>query len=109
MTMGDVTVFYGEDAQATAILLLGTAEGLALGQEVVRTIQGAFIVPSEVADAAGLGESTQDEQAAEKPADKTKPAESPPAKKTAAKRTPAKKATAKKTAAKKTTAKKTQE
>ena len=68
--MGDqVEVPFGDNPSETATLLLAAAEELGVGQEVVRTQEGAFLVPSEVNDKAF----------------------SKPAKKTAAKKSAAKK------------------
>lgn len=69
----DVEVLFDENTSDKAVLLLAAAEELGLGQRVVRTTAGAFIVPEEVRDAAFATE----------------------------KKAPAKKTTAKKTAAKK--------
>jgi topoisomerase IA-like protein len=85
-----IEVPFAGEARDRAVLLLAAAEDLDLDQQaVVQTRTGAFYVPQEVAEKAGLYES--DEPA--------------PAKKAAAKKAPAKKSTAKKSAAKKSTAK----
>ena len=75
--MSDVQI-EGRSAEK-ATLLLAAVEELGLDASVVRTTSGGYVVPEDVADAAGLGE--------DKPA---------LAKKTAAKKTTAKKAAAKK-------------
>jgi hypothetical protein len=51
--MGDlVEVPFGDNPSETATLLLAAAEELGVGQEVVGTQEGAFLVPSEVNDKA---------------------------------------------------------
>ena len=47
-----VTVPYGKDARETAVLLLAAAEELGLDTGVVKTAEGAFVVPPEVHDKA---------------------------------------------------------
>ena len=47
-----VTVPYGDSASDTAVLLLAAAESLDLDPNVVRTTEGAFVVPKEVHDKA---------------------------------------------------------
>ena len=49
-----VTVPYGENAGETATLLLAAAEEVCGDQSVVRTVEGAFVAPKEVADKAGV-------------------------------------------------------
>jgi hypothetical protein len=66
----NVEVPYGENAQETATLLLAAAEELDLDQSVVRTTEGAFSVPPEVADKAGLGESDESKRTTKKSAAK---------------------------------------
>jgi hypothetical protein len=51
--MGDqVEVPFGDNPSETATLLLAAAEELGVGQEVVKTQEGSFLVPSEVNDKA---------------------------------------------------------
>ena len=50
----DVTVPFAGKAQENATLLLAAAEDLDQDVSVVRTIGGAFIVPQDVADKAGV-------------------------------------------------------
>jgi hypothetical protein len=50
----EVTVPYGENAGETATLLLAAAEKLHENQGLVRTVEGAFMVPKDVADEAGV-------------------------------------------------------
>ena len=51
--MGDqVEVPFGENPSETATLLLAAAEELDLDQRVVGTVEGGFLVPSEVNDKA---------------------------------------------------------
>ena len=51
--MGDlVEVPFGENASETATLLLAAAEELGVGQGVVGTQEGSFVVPPEVKDKA---------------------------------------------------------
>jgi hypothetical protein len=51
--MGDqVEVPFGENPSETATLLLAAAEELGLDQGVVGTVEGGFLVPSEVNDKA---------------------------------------------------------
>lgn len=73
--MSDVTIPFDGDSSDTAVLLLAAAEELNLGAGVVKTTEGAFVVPQEVHDRA-FG-SPEPEEA--------------PAKKAAAKKTAAKK------------------
>lgn len=79
--MSDVEIPFGENNRDTAVLLLAAADDLGLDRSVVRTKNGAFVVPEEV-----------NEQAFGKP----EPAKKAPAKKAATKKTAAKKAPAKK-------------
>lgn len=81
--MSDVEIPFGENNRDTAVLLLAAADDLGLDRSVVRTKNGAFVVPEEV-----------NEQAFGK--QKTEPAKKAPAKKAATKKTAAKKAPAKK-------------
>jgi hypothetical protein len=48
----EVTVPFGDNTADNAVLLLAAAEELGLGQEVVRTTEGSFVVPKEVHDKA---------------------------------------------------------
>ena len=51
--MGDkVEVAFGDNPSETATLLLAAAEELGLDQGVVGTVEGGFLVPSEVNDKA---------------------------------------------------------
>lgn len=112
--MGDVRVAFSANNQETATLLLAAAEDLDLDQAVVRTEEGAFVVPEEVSDKAfGKGKTeapstkkVQEEADAqtEEAANRSAPSnevdkvgfDEKPAKKTAAKKAPAKKTAAKK-------------
>jgi hypothetical protein len=82
-----VEVQFGDKPGDTAVLLLAAAETLGLEQSVVKTGTGVFIVPPEVAEEAGLGPSSG-EQEKEEPEPKSEP-ETP-------KRRPATKKSAKK-------------
>jgi hypothetical protein len=73
-----VQVPFGENPSETATLLLAAAEELGIGQSVVGTIEGAFLVPPEVADRVNSDNHKQE-------------ATPKPAKKAAAKKTAAKK------------------
>lgn len=76
--MSEVTVPFGDTPSDTAILLLAAADKLDDYTEAdVRTVEGAFVVPKEVADKAGV-DYESDEQEAE--------AEPPPAAKKTAKK-----------------------
>lgn len=96
-----VTVPFAGKASDRAVLLLAAAQELDLDASVVQTSDGAFVVPQEVADQAGVeyGSAlligTSNSEPSEEPEQKA------PAKKTAAKKAPAKKTAAKKTASKK--------
>ena len=68
--MGEVRVEFGDDLSEQATLLLAAAEDLDLDQSVVRTEEGAFVVPEEVADKAGVGEKPAKKAAAKKTAKK---------------------------------------
>lgn len=48
----DVEVPFDDNATDTAVLLLAAAEDLGLDPHVVRTYEGAFVVPKEVHDKA---------------------------------------------------------
>lgn len=69
----NVKVPFGGKASDNATLLLSAAEELDLDQSVVRTTSGAFVVPKEVADKAGVDyDSGEDaEQPKKKAAKKT--------------------------------------
>jgi hypothetical protein len=58
--MSEVTVPFGEDAAETATLLLASAENLHGNQGLVRTAEGAFVVPKDVADDAGVDYQSDD-------------------------------------------------
>ncbi len=112
--MSEVEISFGDNASDTAILLLAAAAELGRDASEVRTTKGAFVVPEEIADAAGYGAAPEED---DKIVDKDEaeideevlvepePAKKPAAKKPAAKKTAAKKAAAKKTPAKKAAAK----
>lgn len=95
--MSEVFVGYGDSAGDTATLVLAEADKQGLHPEVVRSVEGGFYVPEEVAKAAGVTYQSEDEVAQEA-AQKVAPADDKPAAKKAAprKRAPAKKAAAKK-------------
>lgn len=75
-----VEVPFEGEASDRAVLLLEAAEKAGLDQSVVRTRDGGFYVPAEVASAAGFGED------GEKKAPKKRAAKKAPAKKAAAKK-----------------------
>lgn len=86
--MSDVTVPFGDDAGKTATVLLAAAEKLHEDQSLVRTQTGAFLVPKDVADEAGVDyESDEDDDEA----DEADEGDEKSASKTAAKKTAAKK------------------
>lgn len=88
--MSDVKIKYQSgDAGDTATLLLAAAEKKGLDASVVRTGDGTFYAPQDVADEAGVDYEGKSEKSS---------------KSSTTKKTTAKKATAKKTAAKKTAA-----
>lgn len=74
----NVTIPFGDDPRETAVLLLGAAEEMDLGQEIVRTTgDGQFMAPREVAESAGVeydddedADASEDDQPSEKPAKK---------------------------------------
>lgn len=121
-----VRVPKGDKASTTAILLLAAAEETEgfEAEDVVVSSYGGFLVPVEIAKAAGLDyedegnamghvytseevdnagplETPTGTYEPDEPADEKPVAKKAPAKKTAAKKAPAKKAAAKKTTAKK--------
>jgi len=49
-----VEVPFGDDVADTAVLLLAAAEELDLDQSEVRTVTGAFLVPRNIAEKAGV-------------------------------------------------------
>lgn len=71
MSENSVEIPFGDDTADTATLLLAAAEDLDLDPGVVGTVTGAFVVPKEVADKAGVAYGSGE------------PEEPPPAKKTA--------------------------
>lgn len=87
-----VKIPFGGEASDRAVLLLAAAEELGQDAAVVQATDGAFLVPSEVADKSGIDYENGSESS-EKP--------DPPAKKTAAKKATAKKAATKRAASKK--------
>ena len=70
--MTDVFVPPGDSAQDTAVLLLEAAEKAGEPADVVRSSDGGFVVPQELADAAGVdyesGDDSDDDE--KKPAKK---------------------------------------
>jgi hypothetical protein len=56
-----VEIPFDDDASEVAVLLLAAAEDLDLDPGVVRTVTGAFLVPQQVADKAGMGSAEQTE------------------------------------------------
>lgn len=87
--MTDVNIKYGKSAKDTATLLLAAAESLDMPASVVRTQEGGFIAPREVAEEAGVDIEQGDDDA------QTSGESDAPVKKTATKKAAAKK-TAKK-------------
>lgn len=82
-----VEVPFGDNASETATLLLAAAEKLHDDQGLVRTSEGKFLVPKDVADEAGVDyESDDDDQDDQDDDDESKPARKTTAKKTAAKK-----------------------
>lgn len=57
-----VEIPFGEKANEQATLLLAAAEELDLDPSAVRTGEGVFVVPSEVADKAGLSPDDDDDK-----------------------------------------------
>lgn len=102
--MDEVFVAYGDSPSDTAVLLLDAAEKAEQDASVVRSVEGGFYVPEDIAKSAGVdyGDGAETSTPATVPAEATdeKPAAKKAAKKAPAKRTPAKKATAKKAAPK---------
>ena len=108
----EVEVAFSANNQETAVLLLAAAEDLGLDPSVVRTSEGAFIVPQEVSDKAfGKGkteapdtakvQAEADAQRAEEEGRAAPSAENGEVKGYEQKKPAAKKAAAKKSAAKK--------
>jgi hypothetical protein len=79
--MSEVEVPYGDSAQETAVLLLAAADELELDPAVVRTLEGGFMVPEEVAKEAGVDYDSDDDDEDSKPARKTAAKKSTSAKK----------------------------
>jgi len=78
--MSDVFVPPGDSAQDTAVLLLEAAEKAGEPADVVRSSDGGFVVPKELADAAGVDyDKGDDDESDDEP-------EKKPAKKAAAKK-----------------------
>lgn len=127
--MTNVEVPFGAKPQDTAVLLLAAAEQNGGDPSVVRTTTGAFVVPEEIAEAAGVSYNSDEsaplavpqepqttdaepfDRTVDQPeynktftdtddADAAVEVENEEASKAPAKRTPAKKTAAKKTAAK---------
>jgi hypothetical protein len=87
--MSEVEVPYGDSATDTAVLLLAAAEELDLDPAVVKSQEGHFLVPEEVAEKAGVDYHGDEDEAApepppEEPVEETKAPAKPAAKKTAA-------------------------
>jgi hypothetical protein len=59
--MDEVFVEYGDSAGDTATLLLAAAEELELDVGVVRSVEGGFMAPQEVAEQAGFEITEEDE------------------------------------------------
>jgi hypothetical protein len=79
--MSDVTVPFGDSASDTATLLLAAADKLDLDPSAVRTVEGAFVVPREVADEADVDYESDEEAAEEAAEEEPKPAAKKAAKK----------------------------
>ena len=69
--MSEVRVEFDDNMSEAATLLLAAALDLELDPSVVRTEEGAFVVPEEVANEAGLGEKKPAKKAAKKTAKKS--------------------------------------
>jgi hypothetical protein len=65
-----VVVPFGDNPGETATLLLAAAEELDQDQGVVRTVEGAFQVPADVAEKAGFDEEGKPKKGAAKKAAK---------------------------------------
>lgn len=86
--VSNVEVPFDDKTADNAVLLLAAAEELGLGPEVVRTSEGAFVVPEEVRDKAfAPSESSEPEpeSSVTEPPPVKKPAKKAPAKKAAKK------------------------
>jgi hypothetical protein len=81
-----VKVPFGGKATDNAVLLLAAAEKLDQDPSVVQTSGGAFLVPKDVADEAGVDYESDSEDQPEKTAAKKAPAKKTAAKKTASKK-----------------------
>jgi hypothetical protein len=66
-----VEIPFGEKANEQATLLLAAAEELDLDPSVVRTGEGTFVVPTEVADKAGLSPDDDDKDESKRTAKKS--------------------------------------
>lgn len=88
--MATVEVPFGDNPSETATLLLAAAEeSEEFDQRVVGTGVGVFIVPEEIAKAAGLSQSEQEPEPEPEPEPESEPEPEPepkPAKKSAAKK-----------------------
>ena len=62
MSDNEVYVAYGDDAAETATLLLAAAEKEHEDQTLVRSVEGGFYVPKDVADEAGVDYDTGDDE-----------------------------------------------
>lgn len=62
-----VEVPFGDDAQETAVLLLASAEELHEDQTIVRTGEGVFYVPADVAEHAGYAIEDEEPEAEPEP------------------------------------------
>jgi len=85
MSENDVYVGYGDDASETATLLLAAAEKTHEDQTIVRTVEGGFMVPKDVADEAGVEYDSDEDEVSESETSDEKSADG----KTAAKKTAA--------------------
>jgi hypothetical protein len=79
MSDTEVYVAYGDDAAETATLLLASAEKKHEDQTLVRSVEGGFYVPKDVADDAGVDYDSGDD-------DEDSKDDKPAPKKTAAKK-----------------------
>lgn len=80
-SVSNVEVPFDKNTSDNAVLLLAAAQELGLGPEVVRTSEGAFVVPEEVRDKAFA----PPESSVTEPPPEKKPAKKAPAKKAAKK------------------------